>query len=307
MWARVHQGSVLSPLIFILSWKRCHANFAIVCNGSFFMRMTWCSSQTPGKESISKHKAWKAGMKNKGLRVNMTKTKFMVSGVDLDVLQKSGKYCVVLSAVRVSETTPLRTRSSSYGSTRDAVVALVVWWLSGSTFAPGVNASLGPLTADQWPEWMSNAPSLMWKTLSLIWATCCALLGALTMPLPPDAASSGKFRQLLPVLTSRHLSPKMRGKQYTACVCLAMLHGSVTLGLNILDLKLLRRNDRAMIQWICGTKDWFDTSSVSLLQNLGIKYITAVLHSGQLRWHGNVLYKICRRPSASRPQRNRKA
>ena len=33
---------------------------------------------------------------------------------------------------------------------------------------------------------------------------------------------------------------------YTACVCLAMLHGSETWGLDILDLKWLHRNDRAM-------------------------------------------------------------
>ena len=48
------------------------------------------------KECITKLKAWKAGMESKGLPVNMKKTKFMVSAVDLDILQKSGKYpCAV--------------------------------------------------------------------------------------------------------------------------------------------------------------------------------------------------------------------
>ena len=41
-------------------------------------------------------KAWKAGMTSTGLCVNMKKTKFMVSGVGLDVLKKSTKYpCAV--------------------------------------------------------------------------------------------------------------------------------------------------------------------------------------------------------------------
>ena len=79
-------------------WKHCHASSALVCHGSFSMLMTCCSSQTP-RRSVSpklKLKAWKAGMESKGLRFNMKKTKFMVSGVDLDVLQKSGKYpCAV--------------------------------------------------------------------------------------------------------------------------------------------------------------------------------------------------------------------
>ena len=43
----------------------------------------------------------------------------------------------------------------------------------------------------------------------------------------------GKFRKLLSVLTSRHLSPKVRGKVYMGCVHLAMLHGNETWGPNI--------------------------------------------------------------------------
>ena len=38
----------------------------------------------------------------------------------------------------------------------------------------------------------------------------------------------GKFRKLLPVLTTRHLSPKIRGKIYSACVRSAMLYGCET-------------------------------------------------------------------------------
>ena len=37
-----------------------------------------------------------------------------------------------------------------------------------------------------------------------------------------------KFRELLPVLTSRHLSYKTRGHVYSSCVRSAMLHASET-------------------------------------------------------------------------------
>ena len=49
------------------------------------------------EKCISKLKAWKVGMESKELGVNMKKMKkFMVSGVDLDILKKSGKNpCVV--------------------------------------------------------------------------------------------------------------------------------------------------------------------------------------------------------------------
>ena len=68
-----------------------------------------------------------------------------------------------------------------------------------------------------------------------------------------------------------------------------MLYGSEVWGPNILDLKPLRRNDCAMIHWICGTKDRVDTFSDSLLQKIGIKDITAVLCRGggaEMVWTG---------------------
>ena len=92
----------------------------------------------------------------------------------------------------------------------------------------------------------------------------------------------GKVHETTACLHLQHLSPKVGGKVYTACVQLAMLQGNETRGPYILDLKQLCSNDRAMICWICGTNDQVETSLVSLLQKLGIKDITAVLHSGWL-------------------------
>ena len=40
----------------------------------------------------------------------------------------------------------------------------------------------------------------------------------------------GKFRKLLPVLTTWHISPRIRGKVYEACVRSTMLHGSENWG-----------------------------------------------------------------------------
>ena len=43
------------------------------------------------EELLVKLKTWKSEMEKKGLRKNMGKTKIMVSGMDLDMLKKSGK------------------------------------------------------------------------------------------------------------------------------------------------------------------------------------------------------------------------
>ena len=41
---------------------------------------------------MTKMAVWKNGLESKGLKVNMGKTKFMISGRDLHTLQTSGKY-----------------------------------------------------------------------------------------------------------------------------------------------------------------------------------------------------------------------
>ena len=60
-----------------------------------------------------------------------------------------------------------------------------------------------------------------------------------------------KLRELLPVLTSSHLSYKTRGHVYSSCVRRAMLHASETWQLTKAKLQ---RNDRAMNRQICSFK-----------------------------------------------------
>ena len=52
-----------------------------------------------------------------------------------------------------------------------------------------------------------------------------------------------KFRELLPVLTSRHLSYKTHVHVYSSCVRSAMLHASETWPLTKTNLQRLQRND----------------------------------------------------------------
>ena len=57
-----------------------------------------------------------------------------------------------------------------------------------------------------------------------------------------------KFKDLLPVLSSRHLSFKTHGCVYSSCVRSAMLHASETWPLTKPNLQRLQQNDRAMIR-----------------------------------------------------------
>ena len=95
-----------------------------------------------------------------------------------------------------------------------------------------------------------------------------------------------KFKDLLPVLSSRHLSFKTRGHVYSSCVRSpsAMLHASRTWPLTKSNLQRLQRNDRAMIRQICNVRsqDIFTTRSNELLVQLGIEDLDLILKERRL-------------------------
>ena len=99
-----------------------------------------------------------------------------------------------------------------------------------------------------------------------------------------------KFNELLPILTSRHLTLRRRGHLYHMCVRRVMLHASETWPITKSDLLRLQRNDRAMIRRICGIS--FDkvrsTPSKVLLAKLGLADLESHLREGRLRWYGHV-------------------
>ena len=92
----VHQGSVLSPLLFIIAQEVLSHEFRTGVPWELLYVDDLVLIAYTLEKCIFKFKAWKAGMGSKGLRVNMKKTKFMVSGIGLDVLENSRKYtCAV--------------------------------------------------------------------------------------------------------------------------------------------------------------------------------------------------------------------
>ena len=96
-----------------------------------------------------------------------------------------------------------------------------------------------------------------------------------------------QFRELLPVLTSCHLSNKTRGHVNSTCVQSAMLHASETWPLT---KRNLQRNDRAMIRQICSIKpeDVATVRSSKLLAKLELEDLDLILRERRLRWFGHV-------------------
>ena len=63
-----------------------------------------------------------------------------------------------------------------------------------------------------------------------------------------------KFRQLVPVLTSKDKSLIVRARLYSSCVRSSMLHGSETWPVRQENEVALQRAEMRMVRWMCGIK-----------------------------------------------------
>ena len=87
----VHQGSVLSPLLFIIVLGALSRKFRVGCPWEMLYADNLVILAETFESLMVKMAIWKNGLVLKGLKVNMRKTKVMILGRDLHTLQNSGK------------------------------------------------------------------------------------------------------------------------------------------------------------------------------------------------------------------------
>ena len=94
----INKTHIISPLLFILVLEALSREFRTGVPWELLYADDLVIIAETYKGCIDRLKEWKAGMEQKGLRVNMPKTKILISGVGLDVLKDSGWFpCTVCS------------------------------------------------------------------------------------------------------------------------------------------------------------------------------------------------------------------
>ena len=284
----VHQGSVLSPLLFIIVLEALSREFRTGCPWELFYADDLVIVAETPETLREKLLTWRNNFELKGLRVNMGKTKFMASGPDLDVLKDSGRF--------------------PCGVCRKGTGANSIWCSSCSHWVHhGCSGVKGKLTED--PNFQCNRcrgsarpidarPSSEFvvgsDSLEVV-DTFCYLGDMISAGGGCDRAivtrvkcAWGKFRELLPILTSRALSLRRRGHLFSSCVRRVLLHAAECWPTTKKDIDRLRRTDRAMIRWICNVRLKDRVSSTNLLNKLGLLPIETILGGTRLRWFGHV-------------------
>ena len=183
---------------------------------------------------MDKLKAWKNGMEQKGLRVNMAKTKFLVSGTGLDVLKKSGQFPCAVCLCGVGVNSILCSQCNKWVHKKCSGIAGSLPNNDPAYVCPRCTGLARPI--DGRPVTEVDVDGTLLEAVDKF----CYLGDMLDAGGGCDTAIAtrccvawGKFRKLLPILASRHLSPKIRGQVYEAGVRSAILHGSETWSPNV--------------------------------------------------------------------------
>ena len=237
---------------------------------------------------IEKFNRWKEGIESKGLKVNIAKTKVMVSGNGIIPPSTSGKW-------------PCSVCRKGVGNNSIFCNFCTLWVHKGCS---GIRVRLAAVkdykcricTGEVVLPAGQPLESVDMGNVSLETKDKFCYLG--------DMISGGggteesciariscgwkKFRELLPLLTSRVLSLRTKGRVFDAYVRSIVLYGGETWAVKANDLNRLERNDMMMVRWMCKVSLKDRKTSQDLRERCGLESIGDSLQKRRLSWFGHV-------------------
>ena len=284
----VHQESVLSPLLFIIVLEALSREFRVGCPWEMLNADDLVILAEAFEGLMTKMAVWKNGLESKGLKVNMRKTKVMISGRDLHALQTSGKYPCAVCRKGVGKNSMFCSGCSFWVHQKcsnipgrlvedpDFRCRRCLGYARAIDGRPCVEVQL----ADGKPDVVDNFVYL---------GDCICPGGGCELATIKKCRSAwGKFTEPLALLTCKASSLNTRGQMHNSCVRGTMLYSSECWALRQEDKKRLERSERAMLLWLCNIKKEQCVSTNSLLSRLKLKSLDSVLRCNRLRWFGHM-------------------
>ena len=189
---------------------------------------------------------WKEAIERKGLRVNAGKTKIMICGTGLDLLQSSGEFPCAICCTGMGS-------NSIFCNGCRHWVHKKCSGLKRLTKDPDYRCTWCQGTARPLDDRPQKEVQVGPDKLEVVASFCylgdmLSAAGGSELPTTTHVKTAWKKFKLLPVLSSCYLSFKTHDRVYSSCVRSAMLHASETWPLTKPNLQHLQQNDRAMIR-----------------------------------------------------------
>ena len=279
----VHQGSVLSPLLFAIvvdviaeNARRDVVNELLYADDLVIM----------SEDLKERFWNWKDALESKGLKVNTRKTKMMVSGSEGELYKSKIDLCGVCGR-RVMANSVLCTKCGN--------------WVHGKC------AKMKRATARLAMHFVSSkCKGTMERTMDSIEKLCdevetvngfCYLGDRPNASGGCEAAVTARvrigwvrFRECGELLLGNGFPLKIKGKVYCCCVRSAILYGSETWCRIENEKANLRRTERAMVKAMCGQKVVDRKTTEEQMEMFGLKEtIDRLVTANGVKWYRHVL------------------
>ena len=281
----VHQGSVLSPLLFIIVMEALSREFRTGCPWELLYADDLVIIAETQEDLLNKLSTWKLGIESKGLRVNTAKTKVLhCRNSTPRERQKSGKWPCGVCFKGVGVNSIFCTGCKHYIHKRCTGIKGRLKEDNSYVCLACINPVMTPpveFIVDDSP--LEVVPFFCY--LGDMIGDNGGCFDAITSRVK---SAWKKFRDLLPILCNKSLTLKSRGRVFSAAVRGVMLHASETWAVTTEDCNRLVRNDNAMLRWICSSRLSERIPTAHLREMLGIPPLEDLLRQGRLRWYGHV-------------------
>ena len=280
---------VLSPLLFIMVLEALSQEFRVGCPWELLYADDLVLIAESMEELVEKFNTWKEGIESKGLKVNMGKTKVMVSGRGIVPPTTSGKWPCSVCRKGVGNNSISCTSCQQWvhqhcsgirGRRLTTVNDFKCKICTGEVVLPVGQPLESVLVGNDSLETKDK--------FCYLGDMISADGGAEQSSVTRIRSGWKKFRELLPLLTSRVISLRTKGRVFDACVRSIVLYSSETWAVKTDDLNRLERNDMRMVRWMCNVSLKDRKSSQELRDRCGLESIRLSLQRQRLRWFGHV-------------------
>ena len=281
----VHQGSALSPLLFKLVLEEATKS---IRKGDPW-ELLYADDLVLTAESkvavVQMFDAWSSAMEVRGLKINIGKTKLLVSGKKNQAPTSSGQYPCAVCNRGVGA-------NSIWCSSCDKWCHKRCTGLSSLT---GINAYTCPVCSGtlQRPVHADESIVLDRGTIAEVKEFCYLgdMLdsegGAERAVRHRISVAWFKWRELSSLLSNKAIPLKHRARAYNACIRSTMTYGAATWALTQREESLLQSCDRRMLRKMCGLSLTDRVPSADILSRCGLDDLLLTVRRSRMAWFGH--------------------
>ena len=288
----VHQGSILSPLLFNIVLDE----IAKVVNKEQLMELLYADDLVLVGRTLDevkeKFSQWKEALEQKGLKVNLSKTKIMKTSSEAKTKEVSQIDPCSVCGLRVKSNSILCLECNKWVHKRCSGIKGSLLKQKDSFRC---RKCLGQVQDDSYEIEKVKDVTVGADRIEAV-DRFCYLGDMIDGKGDADAAVTArirsgwkKFRDMSGVLCRKGMSLRMKGELYKACVRSAMIYGSETWAMKEEQKRRLETNEMRMLRMICGVTLRDRISNEEIRSRVHVAPLGTVITRNRLRWFGHVV------------------